>query len=200
MRLWYAAYGSNTDAERFARYLAGCSAPIEPPESRPIVIDLPLYFAGTTSRTWGDGGVAFAGPTRDAAPSTLARAWHLEVATLAEIGAQENGLPLDRAALDLGRVTREGADAPFADRWYDVWLACGTLDGDPVVTLTSSAPQSPVNPPSRGYATVVARGLAATHGLGAGAVAEYLAPRAGLDQNVLLEWLGQGSGYRRAND
>src|SRR5207253_704329 len=80
---WYAAYGSNTDEARFRRYLAGCTQPAEPADSRPLTIDLPLYFAGTRTR-WGDGGVAFLDPERDRTPTTLARAWLLPTSRIAE--------------------------------------------------------------------------------------------------------------------
>jgi hypothetical protein len=186
---WYAAYGSNTDETRFRRYLAGCSTPVEPIESRPFVLDLPLYFAGTSTR-WGDGGVAFAAVDRDPEPTTLGRAWLLPVATIAEIGAQENGLPLDRAVLDLDA----GDHRPFPDRWYDAWIACGTLDGHPVVTLTSTTRQEPVNPPGQAYATVVGRGIRATHGLADEAVAAYLADRTNLPVATLLAWLAEEEG------
>src|SRR5688500_13243209 len=152
---WYAAYGSNTDEERFRRYLAGCTQPAEPADSRPYLLDLPLYFAGTTSRRWGDGGVAFTDVARDATPSTLARAWLLPLERIAEIGAQENGLPIEEADLDLDAVRARGMHRAHPERWYDAWVDCGELDDLPVVTLTSTARRTPVAPPSRAYAQVV---------------------------------------------
>jgi hypothetical protein len=195
---WYAAYGSNTDEERFRQYLEGCSQPCVPADSRPHRIDLPLYFAGTTSRRWGDGGVAFTSTTRDAVPATLARAWLLPVDRIAEIGAQENGLPLDAARLDLDALGPDGVQHAF-DRWYDVWVGCGSLDDLPVVTLTSSTPRTPVNPPSRAYASVVARGLRVTHGMTREAVATYLAARTNLPVATLIEYQSEGSGRTGAN-
>ena len=91
---WYAAYGSNTDEARFRRYLQGCTGDAEPVADRPHRIDRPLYFAGTRSRTWGEGGVAFVAAEREAAPSTLVRLWLLPVRVIAEVGAQENRLPV----------------------------------------------------------------------------------------------------------
>lgn len=191
---WYAAYGSNTDEERFRRYLAGCTQPAEPADSRPFVIDLPLYFAGTTSKRWGDGGVAFASTDRDAVPATLARVWLLPVDRIAEIGAQENGLSLADAALDLDEVIATGRHRAHASRWYDAWIDCGTLDDLPVVTLTATEPRSPVNAPSQRYAQVVARGLRATHGMTREAVATYLADRTKLPEATLMEWQSGGEG------
>jgi hypothetical protein len=190
---WYAAYGSNTDESRFRTYLAGCSESCEPADSRPYVIDLPLYFAGTTSQRWGDGGVAFTSIERDREPSTLARAWLLPVERIAEVGAQENGLPLAAARLDIDGVGPAGIQHAF-DRWYDVWAGCGTLDDLPVVTLTASTLRTPRNPPSRDYAAIVARGLRVTHGMTREAVATYLAARTNLPAATLIDYQAEGSG------
>lgn len=161
---WYAAYGSNTDDARFRQYLERCTQPAEPLDTRPIVIDRPLYFAGTTNTRWGDGGVAFVSTEPDAEPSTLARAWLL---------------PRDRVVEIKG----------FEGRSYDAWIDLEPIDGLPVMTFTSSIPRTPRNPPGRAYAAVVARGLRATHGLSTREVAEYLAPRTNLTVGTLLEWL-----------
>lgn len=191
---WYAAYGSNTDEQRLRRYLAGCSQPAEPADSRPFVLDLPLYFAGTTSRRWGDGGVAFTDIERDATASTLARAWLLPVDRIAEIGAQENGLGVDDADLDIGAVRASGVHRAHPDRWYDAWVDCGELDDLPVVTLTSTMRRTPRNAPSRAYAQVVARGLRLTHGMTRDDVAFYLADRTNLPVATLVAWQAEGEG------
>lgn len=196
---WYAAYGSNTDRDRFDQYLARCRPPGEPLDDRPHTIDLPLSFAKERTARWGVGGVAFVGPARDPQPSTLARAWLLPVDRIAQIGAMENGRGLDEAGLELDRVMTDGAATGFPGGWYDCWYACGALDGRPVVTLGSSVPH-PANPPGRAYLTVVARGLRASHALDDHEVAAYLAPRTGLPLEVLLAWMREGAGYSGAND
>jgi hypothetical protein len=195
---WYAAYGSNTDEARFRRYLAGCTQPSDPADSRPLTLDLPLYFAGTRTR-WGDGGVAFLDPDRDTTPTTLARAWLLPIERIAEVGAQENRLPIERAQLDLDAVVADGTLSVY-DGWYDAWVACGELDGIPVVTLTASTRRTPVSPPARAYVEVIARGLRTTHGMTRKDVATYLEPRTKLPTTTLMEWQSGGSGYFGAND
>ena len=80
------------------------------------------------------------------------------------------------------------------DGWYDAWVACGELDGIPVVTLTASTVRSPETPPARAYVEVIARGLRATHGMTRKAVASYLEPRTKLATTTLMEWQSGGSG------
>lgn len=196
--VWYAAYGSNTDAARFQRYLDRCTIPATPVDDRPFVLDLPLYFARDAT-SWGPGGVAFVGPHRDDVPATLGRAWLLPIERVAEIGAMENRLDPTGAALDVEAVAGHGLVPTFGAGWYDAWAHCGELEGTPVVTITSSRPHEP-NPPGPAYATVVARGLMATHDLGPDAVAAYLAPRTGLPASTLVAWIREGQGYPGAND
>jgi hypothetical protein len=159
--VWYAAYGSNTDAERFACYLAGGTPPggafrnpgardpSPPRDDRPHVLDLPLRFAGRT-RGWLGGGAAFVDPVPVPGTRTLARAW---------------------------LVTREQLDDVFAQEgdWYDLLLPCGEVDGRPAFTITASRRPAPdPNPPSSAYLSVLVRGLSVTHGLAAEDVATLL--------------------------
>jgi hypothetical protein len=198
--VWYAAYGSNTDAARFARYLRGCDPAVtEEPPSQPGRIALPLRFAEET-RFWGEGGVAFVDPTPggERPTPTLVRLWRLPVAVLAQVGAQENGLGPGAASLDLAEVVETGVHRAFPGKWYDTWVGCGSMGVLPVVTLTSSVIRTP-NPPGARYAGVVARGLRATHGLDEQAVADYLGARAMLDSSVLLAWQREDSGYEAPN-
>jgi len=189
---WYAAYGSNTDEERFRRYLAGCTAPCEPSDSRPYVLDRALYFAGE-STGWGEGGVAFVRATAAPEVTTLARAWLLPVERIAEVGAQENRRPATEGSLDLDAVLGRGIVPTFRG-WYDAWVACGELDGVPVITLTSSTDRAPERPPAASYVHVVARGLRTTHGMTRESVADYLAPRTNLSIATLIECQLGGSG------
>ena len=98
-RLWYVAYGSNVDDERFGRYLDA-----EPGDSRVagdevrwIDIDRELYFAGR-SKTWG-GPVAFLSLNQDPSVSTRARARLLDVDDVEQVARRENGGPLGAAVL-----------------------------------------------------------------------------------------------------
>lgn len=159
--VWYAAYGSNTDAERFTCYLAGGTPPgrafrnpgardPSPPRAdRPHVLDLPLRFAGRT-RGWHGGGAAFVDPVAVPGARTLARAWLITSEQLDDVFAQEGD-------------------------WYDLLLPCGEIDGVPVATITASRRPAPdPNPPSAAYLRVIVRGLSVTHGMPAEEVAALL--------------------------
>jgi hypothetical protein len=178
MDVWYAAYGSNLSAERFACYVSGGVAPgstgrnpgcrdtTPPRDDRPVELPYRLYFAGD-SRTWG-GGVAFVdGNVPD---RTLGRAWLLSEEQFDDVVAQENGL-------------RPGSG--ITSGWYRSVLPCGTIDGLPVLTITSAA-RRPANPPSDAYLAHLAVGLQQAHDLGPAAIAEYLAPRAAVAHERVL--------------
>lgn len=178
MDVWYAAYGSNLDGERFACYVSGGVAPgssrrnpgcrdtTPPRDDRPVELPYRLYFGGE-SRAWG-GGVAFVDGA--VADTTLGRAWLLTQEQFDDVVAQENGLPPG------SRIT---------SGWYRSVLSCGIIDGLPVLTITSPDRRAP-NPPSDAYLAVVARGLAEAHALDPDGVAAYLAPRAGVDPGRVL--------------
>lgn len=159
--VWYAAYGSNTDAERFACYLRGGTPPGAafrnpgardpslPRDDRPHVLDRAIRFAGST-RGWHGGGAAFVDPHPSAGVRTLARAWLITREQLEDVFIQEGA-------------------------WYDLLLPCGDLEGVPVFTITAtSRPLPDPNPPSAPYLEVIVRGLSAAHGLSAEEVGALL--------------------------
>src|ERR1700733_7388267 len=102
--VFYAAYGSNLSAERFACYIAGGTAPgvsrSHPgardrrlPEAwRPLRVPGRLYFSGH-SRTWGGAPAFFEPRSQDAhtGAEVFARAWRLTWNQFEDVLAQENG-------------------------------------------------------------------------------------------------------------
>ncbi|MEM9612956.1 MAG: histone deacetylase [Actinomycetota bacterium] len=105
--VWYAAYGSNLLAARFAVYLTGGPVPHRPrpttqagardpsPPRRWERAELPheLLFAGA-SPGWGGGGVAFLDPRAQAAGEapTLGRSWLITAEQFEDVFRQENGM------------------------------------------------------------------------------------------------------------
>ncbi|MCX5390312.1 histone deacetylase [Streptomyces sp. NBC_00094] len=192
-RVWYAAYGTNTRAERLGYYLAGgrppgaarefpgCRDPRAPERSVALVLPGRVYFA-TESPVWG-GGRAFYDPAADGTAWGVAHL--LTVGQFSDIAAQEMyrepGDDLDPAeALATGRCS-------FGPGRYET-LVCpgvlddGDIDGLPVLTFTAPWPMPEeggaggLRPPSAAYLRQVAAGL---YGAGAWRPAEVAAYLAG---------------------
>jgi len=190
-QIWYAAYGSNMCAARFACYIVGgrpfgaarvypgCRDRRLPGRSVPVVLPGQLYFAGE-SLVWG-GGMGFYDPL---APGELpARAYLVTVSQFADIAAQEMhrrpgagaGAGIDlREALATGR-------AVLGPGRYETLICPGTLDGRPVLTFTAPGRSGAAGyaPPSAGYLRQLAAGLREAHGWGPDRAAAYLASRPG---------------------
>ncbi|KQX13056.1 histone deacetylase [Streptomyces sp. Root431] len=192
-RVWYAAYGSNTHAERLACYLAGGRPPgaartfpggrdPRPPE-RSVALVLPgqVYFA-TESPVWG-GGRAFYDAAADGTAWGVAHL--LTVGQFSDIAAQEM-YRAPGADLDLTEVRATGRCSLGTGR-YETLVCSGVLDGLPVLTFTAPWPMPEgggeggeedggLRPPSAAYLRHVAAGL---HGAGAWRPAEVAAYLAG---------------------
>jgi gamma-glutamylcyclotransferase (GGCT)/AIG2-like uncharacterized protein YtfP len=169
---WYVGYGSNLCSARFRRYLDGCRDRSEPWRWAPVEVPHRLLFARESPR-WGGGGVAFLDPSAEPAARTLGRAWLLSSEQLADVMAQECGLPVGSI-----KVPAVGATPVVArpDRWYGCIVPLGRLDGWPMVTLTDAgAARLAPNPPGPAYRAAVAGGLAETHGLTPADAVAYIA-------------------------
>jgi hypothetical protein len=185
--LWYAAYGSNLDPDRFAHYLAGgrpAGARREVPgarddspprEDRAVVLPGAMFFAWE-SPTWG-GGVAFY--DADAEDTAYARAYLLTEEQFADVAAQE--MHRDPGEdLDLAHVMEHRRHAMGPGR-YETLHVVGELEGMPMLTFTAEEPRVlHANAPSDAYLRIVARGLQRSHGLGSDEVVAHLSSRRGL--------------------
>ena len=179
--LWYAAYGSNLDAERFRCYLhggcppgatrsyPGAREPGDPLDERPFRMSGRLAFAWH-SPTW-DGGIAFHVPGEEG--EVLARAYLLADRQFHDVVEQENWRE-PGADHDLAGVLRDGSAALGPGRYETLHLV-GELDGHPV--LTFSCPDVDLlglNPPAAAYVETMARGLRDSHRLDDDQVSAYL--------------------------
>ena len=186
--LWYAAYGSNLDPDRFALYLAGgrpdgahravpgARDDTPPQESRAVVLPGAMFFAWE-SPTWG-GGVAFY--DADADDSAYARAYLLSEEQFADVAAQEMHRHPGED-IDLAHVMQHRRHAMGPGRYETLHLV-GELDGIPMLTFTAEHPaELKPNPPTDPYLEVVARGLRRSHGLTEETVTAYLSSRNGLE-------------------
>jgi hypothetical protein len=160
-RVWYVAYGSNVNEQRFLRYLVGDSDHVgardatPPRRSRWTTAALQLRFAGESQR-WG-GGVCFVDP--DPSATAYVRAWDITAEQFEDVFAQENrralGEPFDWPAAMQG-TTASGAswygqilpvDLPFVD------------DDQPALTFTWTT-RFPLNTPASAYRDTISAGLA----------------------------------------
>jgi hypothetical protein len=179
--VWYAAYGSNLDPDRFACYLRGGCPPGatrtypgtrdrgEAHSDRALVLSGRLAFAWESS-TWG-GGIAFYEPARDT--KVLARGYLLTAAQLSDVIEQEmwRAPGVDH---DLAEVLGSGRQLIGPGRYETLHLA-GEVDGRPVVTFgTEDVGALGLRAPTAAYVATVARGLRRTHDLDDGAIVDYL--------------------------
>lgn len=186
-RVWYAAYGSNMQADRLACYLRGgrppgaartypgCRDGTPPARSVPVLLPGALYFA-LESAVWG-GGVAFYDPAGTG--ELPARAHLIGVGQFSDIAAQERHRS-PGADLALDEAVRTGRQQ-LGRGPYGTLVCPGSLDGLPVLTLTAAWPpgRAPLNAPGAAYLRLVAAGLAEAHGWSPRRAAAYLAARPG---------------------
>jgi hypothetical protein len=189
---WYAAFGTNLSRARMACYVAGgrprgaarsyegCRDPTPPRLVRTLTVPGSLRFAGE-SGVWG-GGMAFFTPGDEGL--VRVRAYLLRVEQLGDLVAQETRHPVGRS-LELAATgpTRHGMSDV-----YDVVLDVGELDGQRLLTLTSSR-EHPVNPPSAAYVRTMLDGLADGFGMDAEARVSYLAAIDGVRPRWTLDGL-----------
>ena len=128
--VWYASYGSNMCAERFACYLTGgtptgssrlhegCRDTAGATADRAIVLPGTVFFSGT-SKAW-TGGHAYldASDTRPTAPA-LGRAWLITSQQFDDVVAQENSRLVGSVSSTRQRCERvsSGSSPGAAIRW-----------------------------------------------------------------------------------
>lgn len=182
-RVWYAAYGSNCDAERLATYLqggvlpatgrnhAGSADPAPPRADAAWTFDRSLRFAGH-SPAWG-GAIAL---LTDDAGCALGRIWLLSWRQLEDVFAQENHAPHRR--LTEGEAHRH---ATVWNRPYGRLLRIGVHAGKPVITFTAPQPGArPGAAPSAAYLRTIVHGLIAVHRVDAGELTDRLLAAVGV--------------------
>lgn len=194
--VFYAAYGSNLSAERFACYLAGGAAPgsshalrgardQQPPVSwRALCVPGRLFFSGHT-RTWG-GAAAFYEPRPSDGRSgaeAFVRAWRIGWDQFEDVLAQENGRATNPLRVEPG-VLVEGFTMVAGSGRYDNLVCLGTLEDLPVLTFTAHEWLEPAAP-SLGYLAHIVTGLREAFGLDDPAIVEYLGCAPGADRDLV---------------
>jgi hypothetical protein len=197
--VWYASYGSNLCADRFACYIQGGRPPGaththagardgRPPRDT-LALEIPyrLYFTGTAT-SWG-GSPAFIDTERTDAYPSLVRAYLITWTQFEDVVAQENCR--DSSPLGVSTLTA-GAFELIGPRRYENLLCIGERDGVPIVTFTAPWTLREITPgaPSLDYLTTLVTGLREAHELDDDDVVSYLgaAPgcTAGLARRALV--------------
>ena len=133
--VWYVAYGSNINRERFMKYICECSDQAEPVAEKPYCIPYNIYFAGESQR-WEDKGVAFLDVTKPG--SAFGKAYKVTKAQFEEIQIAEGSKYTNRISL-------------------------GEMEGLPSYTFTTEMLHEKCNPPSQAYVTTILKGLWETY-------------------------------------
>ena len=197
--VFYAAYGSNLSAERFACYLAGGAAPgsshvlrgARDPQSpvswRALRVPGSLWFSGHT-RSWGGAAAFFepGPPGERSGAEALVRAWRIGWDQFEDVLAQENGRATHSLHVEPG-VLVEGFTMVAGSGRYDHLLCLGTLEDLPVLTFTAHGSLGPAPPaaPSLGYLAHIIIGLREAFGLDDRAVVDYLGRAPGADPDLV---------------
>lgn len=213
--LWYAAFGSNVNRDRFLEYirggtsrfngapLPGCRNTQDPIRDYALAINRELYFARFSER-WG-GGVAFvrSEPSRS---QTLGRAYLITEEQFVDIASQENGrrpgdreMKLDYAYSEQNRESYFTPGAPSKPSTvgtlpYGRILLLATRESWPVFTLTAEwSGYADVTPPARAYVKCIADGIRQLGRISQKALVEYFITKVGVKERisrpVLERWL-----------
>lgn len=186
--VWYASYGSNMNAERFACYIVGgtpkggartyhgCTNKSMPLADMAVELPRVLYFAGE-SKVW-TGGRAFITHTPGAVP-TKGRAYLIRLDQFEQIVAQESHRPI-AAPINLAALRKQGRMTLDDGGAYDELLYCGEQDAYPIVSFTSPHEKQPYTKPAEAYLRMIGSGLMEAHRMTMEEVAIYLSTKPGI--------------------
>jgi hypothetical protein len=206
--LWYASYGSNLSAERFACYIAGGrpggatrtyvgARDTSPPlDSVALEISYRLYFSGE-SRVWG-GSPAFIDTKPVDGVVGLARAYLIWWDQFEDVVAQENGRQSASIEID-DHLLVPGFSRQIGSGRYQNLLCVEHLNEVPVVTFTAPCAMSDVavGAPSIGYLAMLIVGLREAHDLSDKELTSYLGSAPGCSRDAVrdaLQLVPRGTG------
>lgn len=175
---------------------AGCNDRSLPLASRPITMDLELYFGGY-SQTWG-GAVAFVRVSKHRL-ITLGRMYLITDSQFSDVVLQENGRTPGtvRVVPEFEQlIQRLNKEYSLPDNcFYDLLLKIGTKRGYPILTLTAQQKRC-IGAPSEAYVKTITSGLRQAYPTKSREeICDYLLARKGLAGSVerekLFSWLAE---------
>lgn len=196
--IWYACYGSNTDLNRFLKYIQGgelivngivksyksCKTDTTPPrQSEPYYINRKFYFA-KESKTWNNQGVGFISTKCNKRSITYARLYLISEDQFTHLFATENSK--DMAVIDYSFL-RDYSTLDFNYNFYNRIIQLEkNYKGFPILTFTNKEILS-TNSPDKEYIKLIANGIKATHKIDNNQLADYFVKsKAGLAKRTLL--------------
>jgi len=196
--IWYASYGSNLSAERFACYLAGgrpsgatrnyvgARDKSLPLDVVALKISYQLYFSGE-SRVWG-GSPAFIDTKPVDGVFGLARAYLIGWDQFEDVVAQENSRSSASIEVDDQDLV-PGFSRQIGSGRYENLLCAERLDDMPVVTFTAPWSMTEVTPgaPSAGYLAMLIAGLREAHHLSDEELTSYLGSAPGCSRDAVMD-------------
>ncbi len=191
--IWYAAYGSNLNPDRFICYIEGgkpkfskkgmkgCRDNTHPRDTKIFEDSYDMYFAKRSS-LW-DGGVCF---IKEGDSRTLFNLYLISAEQFRDIFFQECGINESDKKVDL---ELDGQDLIFDDgSWYGRILYLGGLEGNPIYTMTAPEDYADeLSMPSRHYLYHLVKGLHETHDMDQEEIKVYLTDKEDFDDMVELE-------------
>lgn len=184
--VWYVAYGSNLNTERFLKYMnisRNAENKFTEDEIESVSVEVPhgIYFA--KSGRWGSGGICFLDVDNKEDQSNVFRAYRMTIEQYWSLLCQENGrrsLYVDWSAVESDRISypssMKGYYARSTSGLYSRIVNLGTIKGEIALTMTNSesyvsqlnklkdgmpwqyAQFGMLNPPSHEYLSIINEG------------------------------------------
>ena len=188
--VWYVAYGSNLNTERFLKYMnisRHQEDKFTEDEIESVSVEVPhgIYFA--KSGRWGSGGICFLDVDNKEAQSNVFRAYRMTIEQYWSLLCQENGrrsMYVDWKAVETDRISYPSSMKNYYSRttsgMYSRIVNLGTINGEIALTMTNSesyvsqlnklkdgmpwqyAQFGMLNPPSHEYLSVINEGAEQT--------------------------------------
>jgi hypothetical protein len=199
--IWYASYGSNILEQRFLCYIqggrpvgstktySGSSDKTPPLRKEQIIINMELYFAGSSS-VWDNGGIAYIAPSLNSSFKTLGRMYLISKQQFLDLLNQE-AFNLKSIPINFNKAISDKSLIFDSNSLYNTIIFLGMKDGFPIFTLTAKGKVHEANKPSESYLKIIIKGLKETYQLNDEEIRDYFISKSGIDSNYNKEELAR---------
>lgn len=189
--IWYAAYGSNIQLDRFICYIKGgrpkggsttyegCRDKSDPAGDEEIYLKNQLYFA-RKSKGWNHKGVAFISPEFDESILTYGRVFLIKKSQFIDLFKQETNTKID-IDIDFESCIKHGSLIVKDPSWYGNVLHLGSNGDYPIFTITNKTNQlDKLNTPDPAYIQTIARGISEVFNINTCELVDYFIDTPGI--------------------